>query len=229
MVKTILVVEDDDNIREVIVSYLTSEGYRTLEAESGRMALDHIRDRHVDLVVLDLMLPDGDGEQVCETIRQSSPVPILMLTAKTSQRNRLLGLSLGADDYMTKPFDPLELIARVRAILRRTDGGDLLADRIPFRGGELLIDALQQKVDLKGETVALTPNEYKLLLVFARNPNRTFSRDDLVGKVLGFDFDGDARTIDQHVKNLRHKIETDPKNPEFIVTVYGMGYRFCGG
>lgn len=229
MVKTILVVEDDDNIREVIVSYLASEGYRTLEAESGRMALDHIRDRHVDLVVLDLMLPDGDGEQVCETIRRSSPVPILMLTAKTSQRNRLLGLSLGADDYMTKPFDPLELIARVRAILRRTDGGDLLADRIPFRGGELLIDALQQKVDLKGETVALTPNEYKLLLVFARNPNRTFSRDDLVGKVLGFDFDGDARTIDQHVKNLRHKIETDPKNPEFIVTVYGMGYRFCGG
>jgi len=228
-VKTILVVEDDDNIREVIVSYLASEGYRTLEAESGRLALDQIRDRHVDLVVLDLMLPDGDGEQVCETIRGRSPVPILMLTAKTSQRNRLLGLSLGADDYMTKPFDPLELIARVRAILRRTDGGDLLADRIPFRGGELLIDALQQKVVLKGETVALTPNEYKLLLVFARNPNRTFSRDDLVDKVLGFDFDGDARTIDQHIKNLRHKIEADPKNPDYIVTVYGIGYRFRGG
>lgn len=227
--KTILVVEDDDNIREVIVSYLASEGYRALEAESGRLALDQIRDRHVDLVVLDLMLPDGDGEQVCETIRGRSPVPILMLTAKTSQRNRLLGLSLGADDYMTKPFDPLELIARVRAILRRTDGGDLLADRIPFRGGELLIDALQQKVVLKGETVALTPNEYKLLLVFARNPNRTFSRDDLVDKVLGFDFDGDARTIDQHIKNLRHKIEADPKNPNYIVTVYGIGYRFRGG
>jgi DNA-binding response OmpR family regulator len=228
-VKTILVVEDDDNIREVIVSYLASEGYRTLEAESGRLALDQIRDRHVDLVVLDLMLPDGDGELVCETIRGRSPVPILMLTAKTAQRNRLLGLSLGADDYMTKPFDPLELIARVRAILRRTDGGDLLADRIPFRGGELLIDALQQKVVLKGETVWLTPNEYKLLLVFARNPNRTFSRDDLVDKVLGFDFDGDARTIDQHIKNLRHKIEADPKNPDYIVTVYGIGYRFRGG
>ncbi|MBD2865608.1 response regulator transcription factor [Paenibacillus oceani] len=227
--KTILVVEDDDNIREVIVSYLASEGYRTLEAESGRLALDQIRDRHVDLVVLDLMLPDGDGEQVCETIRGRSPVPILMLTAKTSQRNRLLGLSLGADDYMTKPFDPLELIARVRAILRRTDGGDLLADRIPFRGGELLIDALQQKVVLRGETVALTPNEYRLLLVFARNPNRTFSRGDLVDKVLGFDFDGDARTIDQHIKNLRHKIEADPKNPDYIVTVYGIGYRFSGG
>ncbi|MDF2662145.1 MAG: two-component system response regulator [Paenibacillus sp.] len=227
--KTILVVEDDDNIREVIVSYLASEGYRTLEAESGRLALDQIRDRHVDLVVLDLMLPDGDGELVCETIRGRSPVPILMLTAKTAQRNRLLGLSLGADDYMTKPFDPLELIARVRAILRRTDGGDLLADRIPFRGGELLIDALQQKVVLRGETVALTPNEYRLLLVFARNPNRTFSRDDLVGKVLGFDFDGDARTIDQHIKNLRHKIEADPKNPDYIVTVYGIGYRFSGG
>ncbi|MEF3312008.1 response regulator transcription factor [Paenibacillus sp. GYB004] len=227
--KTILVVEDDDNIREVILSYLASEGYRTLEAESGRLALDQIRDRHVDLVVLDLMLPDGDGEQVCETIRGRSPVPILMLTAKTSHRNRLLGLSLGADDYMTKPFDPLELIARVRAILRRTDGGDLLADRIPFRGGELLIDALQQKVVLRGETVALTPNEYKLLLVFARNPNRTFSRDDLVDKVLGFDFDGDARTIDQHIKNLRHKIEADPKNPGYIVTVYGIGYRFSGG
>lgn len=227
--KTILVVEDDDNIREVIVSYMASEGYRTLEAESGRLALDQIRNRHVDLVVLDLMLPDGDGEQVCETIRGRSPVPILMLTAKTSQRNRLLGLSLGADDYLTKPFDPLELTARVRAILRRTDGGDLLADRISFHGGELLIDALQQKVVLKGETVALTPNEYRLLLVFARNPNRTFSRDDLVGKVLGFDFDGDARTIDQHIKNLRHKIEADPKNPDYIVTVYGIGYRFSGG
>ncbi|RAV18773.1 response regulator transcription factor [Paenibacillus contaminans] len=226
---TILMVDDEAKIRDVVVSYLQNGGFRTLEADTGAKALQAIRASRIDLVVLDLMLPDMTGEEVCQEIRRQSSVPILMLTAKTSETNRIHGLTIGADDYVLKPFDPRELVARVRAILRRSSDNLLLADKISFGYGELSIDTVRAEVCLSGEAVALTPSEYKLLLVLARHPQRYFTRDELVEKVLGFDFEGDARAIDQHVKNIRHKIERDPKQPNYIQTVYGKGYRFTGG
>jgi DNA-binding response OmpR family regulator len=152
-----------------------------------------------------------------------------MLTAKASENNRIKGLSIGADDYLTKPFDPREVVARVRAILRRTDDNHLLADRLTFNQGQLEIDSLKHTVFCHGQPINLTPSEYKLLLALAKYPQRHFSREELVDKVLGYEFDGDIRTIDQHVKNIRQKIESDPKRPRYIVTVYGSGYRFAGG
>jgi len=227
--KTILIVDDEAKIRDVVASYLRKDGFRALEAAGGDEALRTIRDGQVDLVILDLMLPDMAGEDVCRAIRRASAVPILMLTAKAAEDSRIQGLTIGADDYLVKPFDPREVAARVRAILRRADGDGLLADRISFDGGALAIDAVRQEVTLHGQKVGLTPNEYKLLLTLARHPQRAFAREELVAKVLGFDFDGDDRAIDQHVKNLRHKIEPDPKQPKYIQTVYGSGYRFIGG
>ncbi|XID93787.1 response regulator transcription factor [Paenibacillaceae bacterium WGS1546] len=227
--KTILVVDDESKIREVVVSYLKKEGFQALEAETGADAIQIVQNEAVDFVILDLMLPDMEGEQVCQSIRQIHSVPILMLTAKVSENNRIKGLSVGADDYLIKPFDPREVVARVRAILRRTDDHYLLADRLAFNQGELTIDSLKQQVYCSGELVSLTPNEYKLLLILAKHPQRIFSRDELVERVLGHDFEGDSRTIDQHVKNIRQKIERDPKSPKYIVTVYGTGYRFAGG
>jgi two-component system response regulator ResD len=227
--KTILVVDDEEKIRDVVISYLKKEGFQAVEAETGNDALRVLQSESIDLVILDLMLPDMDGELVCQTIRKINSVPILMLTAKVSENNRIKGLSIGADDYLTKPFDPREVVARVRAILRRTDDSHLLADRLSFNHGHLEIDSLKHTVFCHGEPINLTPNEYKLLLALAKYPQRHFTREELVDKVLGYSFDGDMRTIDQHVKNIRHKIEPDPKNPQYILTVYGLGYRFAGG
>lgn len=177
-----------------------------MEAATGSEALQALQRESVDLVILDLMLPDMDGEQVCQTIRKMNSVPILMLTAKVSENNRIKGLSMGADDYLTKPFDPREVVARVRAILRRTDDGHLLADRLSFNDGHLDIDSLKHTVFCHGEPVNLTPNEYKLLLALAKYPQRHFTREELVDKVLGYAFDGDMRTIDQHVKTYATKL-----------------------
>lgn len=227
--KTILMVDDEEKIRDVVRSYLIKEGYHVVEAGTGLEALSFIESTAIDLVILDLMLPDIAGEEVCQKIRQQSSVPVLMLTAKVSENNRIHGLSLGADDYLIKPFDIRELVARVRAILRRSDDSHLLADRVSFNEGELVIDVLRHEVYSNGEPIVLTPNEYKLLMVLARHPQRHFTREELVEKVYGFDYAGDVRSIDQHVKNLRQKIEPDPKQPEYIVTLYGIGYRFMGG
>lgn len=226
--KSILIVDDEAKIRDVLASYLQQAGFRTVEAETGGEALDTLRHKAVDLVILDLLLPDLPGEQVCQTMRKINSVPILTLTAKASEHNRIQGLSIGADDYVTKPFDPREVVARVRAILRRSDDLQLLADHLSFQDGWLEIDSLNYAVSRHGELVSLTPNEYKLLLALAKYPQRRFSREELVEKVLGYEFDGDIRTIDQHIKNIRHKIEPDPKHPRYIVTVYGFGYRFAG-
>ncbi|MDF2815431.1 MAG: two-component system response regulator [Paenibacillus sp.] len=227
--KIILVVDDEVKIRDVVVSYLKNEAFQTIEADTGQEAIRTVQNQPVDLVILDLMLPDIDGELVCQTIRQINSVPILMLTAKVSENNRIKGLSIGADDYLTKPFDPREVVARVRAILRRTDDNHLLADSLSFNNGHLVIDSLKHTVLCDGEVVNLTPNEYKLLLALAKYPQRHFTRDELVEKVLGLEFEGDIRAIDQHVKNIRHKIEPDPRAPKYILTVYGFGYRFAGG
>lgn len=226
--KTILVVDDEPNIREVLVSYLNKENYLTLEAASGSEALDALGHRTVDMVILDLMLPDMDGEQVCRDIRTFSSVPIIMLTAKVAQKNRIDGLTSGADDYIVKPFDPGEVVARVKAVMRRGDDNQLLADVMTYQQGALVIQSLKHEVTRHGQIVNLTPSEYKLLLLLAKYPQRNFSREELVERVLGYDFIGDNRIIDQHIKNLRQKIEADSRAPKFIITVYGFGYRFGG-
>jgi DNA-binding response OmpR family regulator len=227
--KNILVVDDEAKIREVVVSYLGHEGYGAIEAASGKEALDIVQKKSVDLVILDLMLPDISGEEVCRRLRQISSVPILMLTAKVAEDDRINGLLMGADDYVIKPFNPREVMARVKVILRRLQDDTLLSDRISFGNGDLVIDTRVHEVHKNGVLVSLTPNEYKLLLTMARRPERLYTRDDLIDIVLGYDFRGDVRTIDQHVKNLRQKIESDAKHPRYIVTVYGVGYRFAGG
>jgi DNA-binding response OmpR family regulator len=223
--KNVLIVDDEEKIREVIASYLNKEGYHTREAASGTEALEILRSEPVHLIILDLMLPDLPGEEVCQQIRRFSAVPILMLTAKSAEDERIQGLLMGADDYVVKPFSPREVVARVKAILRRSEQ-DLLAERLTF--GELLIDTGQRKVFRHGQMMNLTPMEYKLLLILARHPHRAFSREELIEKLFGFDYEGDLRTIDQHVKNLRQKIEPIPSDPMYIQTVYGFGYRFVG-
>jgi two-component system response regulator ResD len=227
--KTILIVDDEEKIREAVASYLQNEGYATVEAGTGDKALEFVRGGNVDLLILDLMLPDMPGEDVCRAIRQFSPVPVIMLTAKVSEDDRVQGLTIGADDYVVKPFSPRELTARVKAILRRAQDDTLLAETISFQNDDLVIRPMKHEVYKIGDLINLTPNEYKLLLILGRHPNRTFTREELIEKVLGFDFEGDTRSIDQHVKNLRQKIESDPKKPQYIVTVFSVGYRFTGG
>lgn len=229
ILKNILVVEDEKKIRDVVSSYLEKEGYNPIEAENGLKAMEILNNAPIDLVILDLMLPDTSGEEICKRIRRGSSIPIIMLTARASEDERIQGLSLGADDYVVKPFSPRELVARVKAIIRRTSENTLLADRIDFDNGYLVIDTLQHEVYVKDNMVNLIPNEYKMLLVMARHPERPFTREELIEKALGFDYEGEERTIDQHIKNLRQKIEPEPKQPQFIVTVFGVGYRFAGG
>jgi DNA-binding response OmpR family regulator len=229
MKKTILIVDDELKICEVITSFLQSEGYRVIDAQSGITGLNYFRNESIDLVILDLMLPDISGEELCRQIRQQSSVPVLMLTAKVSEDDRVRGLSIGADDYVIKPFSLRELAARIKVILRRSSEDALLADHISFHAGELEINTPKHEVYKNGTMINLTPNEYKLLLILARHPGRTFTRDELIEKALGLDFEGDARTIDQHIKNIRQKIEMDSKQPRIIITVFGVGYRFIGG
>lgn len=221
--------EDEPKLLEVVSSYLKKEGHNTLEALTAKEAINYLINYSIDFVILDLMLPDMSGEALCQRIRQTHTLPILMLTAKVSEEDRINGLAIGADDYMVKPFSPRELVQRVKTILRRSGDEGLLAEHITYNEGELKVDARKQEVYKHGNLVNLTPIELKLLLTFGRHPNRVFSRDELVEKILGFDYEGDTRTIDQHVKNLRSKIETNPKNPRYIITVFGVGYKFTGG
>jgi len=225
----ILVVEDEDKIREVIIAYLNTAGYNTYEAIDGQSALHEIDKQHLDMIILDLMRPDMNGEALCKQIRSTNPVPIIMLTAKATLNHRIQGLSAGADDYIVKPFDPHELLARIRSVLRRTNPQELLADRLEYGKGRLVLDSQAKQVYIYHDPINLTPNEYKLLIVMARNAERTLSREQLIDMVMGIDFEGDTRTIDQHIKNLRQKIKEDAKNPKFIQTIFGAGYRFHGG
>jgi DNA-binding response OmpR family regulator len=220
-VSTILIVDDEPQILEILSSYLTKEGYHVMTAENGRDALE-LADA-ADLIVLDLMLPDIGGEDVCREIRKTSRVPILMLTAKSGESDRIAGLEIGADDYLVKPFSPRELVARVRAILRRMGDYQVLRDQVEL--GDLHVSLWEKRVTLKGKPVELTPSEYRLLTTLLRYPGRTWTREELVEEVLGLDFAGSDRTIDTHIKNLRHKIENDPRQPVYIKTVYGLGYR----
>ncbi|MDI3311014.1 MAG: response regulator transcription factor [Thermoanaerobacterium sp.] len=222
----ILAIDDEEKILEVIKAYLEKEGYTVLTETNGANALNTFKSANPDLVVLDLMLPGMSGEEICSKIRAVSKVPILMLTAKVSEDDKVYGFTIGADDYLTKPFSPRELAMRVKAILRRTKDDLPLNDIFTFNNGDLVIDTRSYEVKKKGRIVNLTPNEYKLLIVMAQNPNKVFARSELIEKAFGYDFDGFDRTIDAHIKNLRQKIEDDPKNPTYIKTVYGAGYKF---
>jgi DNA-binding response OmpR family regulator len=223
--RRILLVEDEKTIRTTVGAYLEREGYWVTPAEDGQAALDAFEKYRFDLVVLDLMLPKVSGEDVCRSIRDASDVPIIMLTAKGEEEDRIAGLELGADDYLVKPFSPRELVARVRALLRRAHvESEPQRDRLVF--GDLVVDISSHKAFLGHEELDLTASEFKLLTTLSRYPGRVYSRMELVEKVLGYDFEGYERTIDSHVKNLRAKLDDDPREPRFIYTVHGVGYRF---
>ena len=226
MNERILIIDDEPSVHDVVKAYLEREGFIVYDATNGQEGLDLALVKRPDLVVLDLMLPDLSGEEICKQLRERSDVAILMLTAKTAEDQRVEGLSLGADDYVTKPFSPRELVARIKAVLRRTAGGDMpLVELLRFDGGRLEIDSARHEVRIAGEPVDLTPSEYKLLLAIAQYPGRAYSRFELINRVQGHDFEGYERTIDAHVKNLRRKIEEDPAHPRYVETVHGIGYR----
>ena len=218
----ILVVDDEPQIVDLLRSYLRRDGFTVEQAMDGEAALAAFGRLRPDLVILDLMLPKVDGREVCRRIRDASHTPIIMLTARDEETDKLLGLELGADDYITKPFSPREVVARVRAVLRRgtREATDLV------RAGDLTIDLRAHEVSLQGRRVELTPTEFRLLEILAGHPNQVFTRMQLIDRVQGHAFDGYERTVDAHVKNLRGKVEPDPRNPRYIMTVYGVGYKF---
>ncbi|WHY76760.1 response regulator transcription factor [Neobacillus sp. WH10] len=225
----ILLVDDERRIIEVLEAYLEREGYEIHSADNGIDALKKAKTIDPDLIILDLMLPDISGEEVCRLVRKESDVPILMLTAKSAEDDRINGIVMGADDYLTKPFSPREVVVRVQAILRRVKKTEKV-ERLEFNGKKLAIDLIKKEVTVNGEDVTLTPIEYKLLTNMAVNPGRVYSRMDLLEKIQdeGIYYEGYERSVDTHIKNLRKKIEADSRQPDFILTVFGMGYKFGG-
>ena len=224
----IVVIDDEPSVQEVVKAYLERDGYHVFVAANGADGLALAERTEPALIVLDLMLPDITGEEICSEIRSRSDVPILMLTAKAGEEERVEGLVLGADDYLVKPFSPRELVARVHAVLRRTHGVESpLVEALSFDGGRLQIDTVRHVVKRDGEPTDLTPNEYKLLITLARYPGRVYSRFELINRVQGYDYESYERTIDVHVKNLRKKIEPDTAHPRYVQTVTGVGYRLA--
>lgn len=223
MNELILVVDDEPKIVKLARDYLERSGFSVVTAADGPTALAIARADRPNLVVLDLNLPGMDGLDVCRALRRESDVPIIMLTARVEETDRLIGLELGADDYIVKPFSPRELVARVRAVLRRVHGGQP-ADLI--RAGDLEIDLAGHRVSRGGEAVELSRTEFNLLAALARDPGQVFSRAQLLNRVHGVAYDGYDRSIDAHIKNLRRKLEVNPAEPRYILTVYGIGYRF---
>ena len=226
MNETILVVDDEPKIVQLARDYLEKSGFRVLTSGDGQQALAITRQERPDLIVLDLMLPGMDGLDVCRTIRRESDVPIIMLTARAEETDQLIGLELGADDYITKPFSPRALVARVRALLRRTQGN--LLQQETLRIGDMELDLRRKQLILKGEIIHLTRSEFLLLETLAKHPGQPLSREQLLEKLHGVVFDGVDRSVDSHIKNLRRKIEPDPADPIYIQTVYGFGYKFQG-
>lgn len=227
MSRTILVVDDDKKTVDLIRLYLEREKYRVLVAYDGQQALTLARQKYPSLIILDWMLPRVDGLDVCRILRVDSNVPIIMLTAKAAEEDMLLGLDLGADDYLTKPFSPRELVARVRVVLRRATSQQT-EDQLPdeLSTGPFMVDFRSHEVRLHGQLVNLTPTEFKLLETLVREPGRVFSRLELVKRVFGLDYEGFERTVDVHIMNLRKKIEAHPNEPAYLQTVYGVGYKF---
>ncbi|PAB58382.1 response regulator transcription factor [Anaeromicrobium sediminis] len=225
--KNILIVDDEIKITELLEAFLKVEGYNIYKAYEGKGALDIFEREEIHLIILDLMLPIISGEDICKKIRAKSDVPIIMLTAKVDEENKIEGLSIGADDYITKPFSARELVSRVAAIMRRAYKEDNpQAQKFAFNDGDLEVDMKLLTVMKKGMKIKFTPNEFKILKILISNRGTILSRDTLVEKAFGIDFDGIDRTVDVHIKNIRHKIEDNPKEPQYIETVYGMGYKF---
>jgi len=223
-VKQILVVEDESRISQIVRDYLERAGYRVAVAGNGADALSFARGRRPDLIVLDLGLPRMDGLEVTKALRKQSNVPIIMLTARVDESDTLIGLELGADDYITKPFSPKELVARVRAVFRRIDPMPDPAALI--RAGGVELDRQRMQVTVEGRRVELTPTEYELLATLAHQPGRVFTRAQLLDAIRGLEAESFDRAVDVHVKNLRRKLEADPRNPRYVLTVYGIGYKF---
>jgi len=229
-VATILVVDDEEPIQELLRFNLEKEGYLVCEAKDGQEALNSVEKDQPDLVVLDLMLPGMDGLEVCRKLRSNpkfQQIPIIMLTAKGEEFDKVLGLELGADDYMSKPFSPRELLARIKARLRRLNSLEEADTQIIIHG-ELRVDVTGFRVHVRGEETELTPKEFELLRVLVAHPGKVYSRDELLERIWGYEYDGDTRTVDVHVRHLRLKVERDPSNPEYIETLRGIGYRFKG-
>ena len=226
--KSVLLIEDDLQMQEFIIEYLKDYNFDCTAFTHPKDAIQSFKNNNdYEIIILDLMLPDMSGEEICQALRKKSRVPIIMLTAKVEEEDLLKGLNIGADDYVTKPFSPRQLVARVEAVLRRSsDNIAPLANTLSFYDDELVIDVLKYEVKKDGEIVSLTPNEYKLLLTMVKYPDKTFTRDELITISLGENFNGYDRTIDTHIKNLRQKIEPDPKHPKYILTIHGVGYRF---
>ncbi len=226
--KKILVVEDEEKILGVVKSFLESKGFLVVAAMDGKKALELFDREDISLVLLDLMLPELSGEEVCIQLRKRSRVPIIMLTAKSDEADLLTGLGIGADDYITKPFSLKSLYARIEAVMRRSSDDLLPLTGRTYREGDLTVDFGNHTILKQSEEVKLTPNEFKLLATLARYPNKVFTRDELITSALGTGFEGFDRTIDSHIKNLRQKIETDPRNPVYVKTIHGVGYKFGG-
>ena len=227
MASTVLIVEDDKNTANLVGLYLKRDGHKVAHASDGLSGLKFAREAHPDLVVLDLMLPRLDGMEITRALREVSSVPIVMLTARVDESDRLKGLDLGADDYVTKPFSPRELAARVRAVLRRTNREADGNGPVRMEYGEIKIDRRRREVTVGANPVTLTPTEFRLLELFIREPGRVFTRDQIIDKVFGYDFDGFDRTVDAHVSNFRRKVHTaSAEKRKYVHTVYGVGYRF---
>lgn len=228
MSSKVFIVDDEAVIIDVLEAYLIKNGYKVYSASNGSEALKRIKEVKPDFIILDLMLPDISGETVCREIRRESDVPIMMLTAKSDEEERIHGLVIGADDYVTKPFSPREVVVRLEAILRRTMRTKE-QEGLSYNQGELLINIPRHEVMLRNEIVGLTPIEFKLLTAMAKHPGRVYSRFNLLEKIQEeYAYEGYERSIDVHIKNLRKKIEKDTRNPEYIKTVFGMGYKFGG-
>jgi DNA-binding response OmpR family regulator len=220
----ILVVEDEEKIADIVRGYLEKEGFDVFVAGTGQKAISMLKEGF-SLVILDLMLPDISGEDICRTIRNDSDLPIIMLTAKSEEEDRVRGLGIGADDYVVKPFSPREVVARVKALLRRTGG---TGKTLSFNSRDLVINSSSFEITKGGALVIMTPTEFKILQLLSERPNQVFTRLQLVNVILGYDFEGYDRTIDAHIKNIRQKIDDNPRAPSYIKTVYGLGYRFIG-
>jgi DNA-binding response OmpR family regulator len=225
--QTILVVDDEKQIVELVSAYLEREGYSVIAAYDGRTAQELALKEKPDLILLDFMLPEINGFEVCRNLHNKTSIPIIMLTARDEEMDKILCLEVGADDYITKPFSPREVLARVRAVLRRSSSEAPASERV--RIGGLEIDFAKYEVKKDSKILALTPTEFKLLEAMAKSPGRVFTRLQLIDYAQGYSFEGYERTIDAHIKNLRHKIEDNPKNPRYIVTVFGVGYKMEDG
>lgn len=227
--KKVLVIDDEPMLIEAVEAYLKKSGYLVTTAKDGKEALEKFRQVNPDMVLLDLMLPFISGEEICQTIRRESRIPIIMLTAKVTEDDKINGLNLGADDYITKPFSPRELVARVNSLFRRScDGVAPLFAVMAWNDGDLEANFEAHALKKRGEVVTLTPNEFKLFSALAKYPQKTFTREELIEVAFDLEFEGYDRTIDSHIKNLRGKIETDSARPQYILTVRGVGYKFGG-